>query len=1162
MPNEARLSSDTRRGGQEFLDRFRLSFANFQPTIDLCQAVSRNEKRTIVSGLAGSSASFLIAELAKTASRPALIITASPDEAVDLSDDLRILLGDRVAHYPARQILPFDFRPPQGEIIGQRLAALSMLTRAGNASEPPIIVAPLRAILEPTITRTSLEKRSLSLSIGDEYDMDLLIDHFADLGFRRVPLVEEVGDFARRGGVLDFFSPGFEAPVRVEFFGDEIESLRGFDVATQRTTETLRTVNLLPKREITLTQKELEYFLDRIPAADAELLQARYVNDPELPGLEWLSLLFGMPQGRMTDFLEHPAWTYVTDHRRLEEEFASILDEGRLLHGKLRDRFSSLPDPESYYLTWDTFESWLGNSPLIDSVPFKGSSRTVIPFDFKPQPTLSSRLDLLGKEIERFESDGYLYILTADYSGLAERLSDLLSNKAGIQITEQLPIVVADFTAGFASDDGRFALYTDHEIFQRHHRRIRKKRFREGVAIEDYHQLDPGNLVVHEDYGIARYLGLETLHIDNRRRDCLLLQFASTDKVYVPLEEFNRVGKYAGNEAAPPLTKLGGPQWEKLKAKAEKAVDAMAQELLGIYAKRYASKRPPLGDDSIFVKQLESSFPYEETTDQLKAIADVRADFSQDRPMDRLVCGDVGFGKTEVAIRAAFKMIDAGKQVALLVPTTILAQQHFETFSERLSPFGAKIAQLSRFVQPKDQKVVLSQLAAGQIDMVIGTHRLLSSDVKFRNLGLLIIDEEHRFGVRHKETIRSLRSSIDTMAMTATPIPRTLHMSLTGVRDLSLIATSPKDRLPIITEVVEFDPEIVRNAILREIDRGGQVFFVHNRVQTIESMYEYLKSIVPKAEIVIAHGQMHEKGMEEVMLAFMAGRFNILLTTTIIESGLDIPNANTIIINRADRFGLAQLYQLRGRVGRSSRRAYAYFLTPPTRMLTLDAMKRLRALEAHSNLGAGFALAMRDLEIRGAGNLLGKKQSGHIEEIGFELYTRMLEEKIAALKGEEIHRRSDLKLDIDLEMHLPDSYIPDSQQRVDIYRRLADAEKPEDVSLLREEVRDRFGKLPESSQNLFDVAALKIVSTAAKIAKVRVRDGRAGLQFVDGAKLTREMIAAIHRATTVPLEYSFTGATVLSANLTKLPLYEQIPHLASLIQALVASVPSVPLGVS
>ncbi len=747
--------------------------------------------------------------------------------------------------------------------------------------------------------------------------------------------------------------------------------------------------------------------------------------------------------------------------------------------------------------------------------------------------------------IGEFRVKGIRHLVAADNAGQAGRLGELIADK--VRDGSDVPIEVAPLKGGFVCDKYRLAILTDHQIFGRYFRRVRRKKFKEGVAIQNYTSLEKGDYVVHSEHGIARYVGLVTIEVGGHRHDCLHLQYSNGDKLYVPIEEFNCVSKYAGKDAAPKLSVLGGTAWEKIKARTKKAIADMAEELLKIYAERKTRPGCQFGPDTTWQRQLEASFPYEETPDQLKAINAIKMDMEKPQAMDRLVCGDVGYGKTEVAIRAAFKAVEAGKQVAVLVPTTILAQQHLTTFNERLKDFPLKVEMLSRFRTRKEQTAILEDLSKGKIEIIIGTHRLLSKDVDFKDLGLLIVDEEQRFGVKHKETIRKIKATVDTIAMTATPIPRTLHMSLTGVRDMSLINTSPKDRLPIITEIREFEPETVAEAILREIDRGGQIFFVHNRVQTIDAMYRYLKKLLPQVEIGIAHGQMHERSLEGIMLAFLAGRFNVLLSTTIIESGLDIPSVNTIIINRADRFGLAQLYQLRGRVGRSTRRAFAYLLTPTYRLLTDDARKRLRAIETHADLGSGFALAMKDLEIRGAGNILGPQQSGFIEEVGFDLYTKLLEEAVAELKGERVLGTPDTKLETDIEMMIPESYITINQQKVDVYQKIAGARTLDEIERIRDEVEDRFGRLPHATANLFEAAAVRISAWANEMIKVVFKKGKVELIFDGAKKFDRKQVEAWRQAVSFPMEFQLAESPKILIDLTSAPHTDRLNNLRGIL---------------
>jgi len=1116
---------------------------SYQPVIDLCDALSSGTSRLLtITGLSGSSEAFLVRSIAERLKLPVLIVTESSDQASDLYDDLTFLMGESaVGHFPARQILPYDFRAPVGEIMGRRISTLASLIDNSLS----VIVCPIRALLEPTITRDYLETSRIDLRQGKETDLDDLVNRLITLGFRRASVVEEVGDFALRGGLVDFFTPGSKTPVRVEFFGDEVDTIREFDVSSQRTIKKIKAVSLLPRREVPITQETLEEYMSILPDDDADYIRARYFNDPELPGLEWLSILFGMKQGSLLDHFNSDGIIFLEGQGALKAEADSIVDEAGVLYERLKRHITTLPTPDKYYHLPDKVFKETDRYKRIDKVPFRGGRKDIIDFACLPHPTFGSRLDLLINTTSEYDTKGIDYFIATDTEGQANRLDELIGERVGF---EKKPVIeVADLKGGFVCQRGKFAILTDHEIFGRYHRRIRKKRYKEGVAISDYSNLAKGDYVVHTAHGIARYLGLKTITVDNRSRDCLLLQYAENDRLYVPIEEFNQVSKYSGKDTAPTLTRLGGPGWEKLKKKTKKAIANMAADLIKLYAQRKTKSGYSFGEDTVWLKQLEASFAYEETPDQLKAIDDVKYDMVESKPMDRLICGDVGYGKTEVAVRAAFKAIEQGKQVAVLVPTTVLAQQHFHTFSERLKEFPVNIEMLSRFRSRKRQLEILEELAEGRIDLVIGTHRLFSKDVSFKDLGLLIVDEEHRFGVRHKERLRQLKTTVDTLSMSATPIPRTLQMSLMGVRDMSLIHTSPKDRLPIITEIVEFDPAIIATAILREIDRGGQVFFVHNRVQTIDSMYRYLKKIVPQAEIAVAHGQMHERSLEDIMLAFLARRYNVLLCSAIIESGLDIPTVNTMIINRADRFGLAQLYQLRGRVGRSATRAYAYLLTPPMKNLNADAVKRLRALEAHSDLGSGFALAMRDLEIRGAGTVLGARQSGFIEEIGFDLYNRLLEEAVAELKGEEIKRLPETKLELDMEVHLSDRYVPDRQQKVDIYRRIANARSLEDVDSIRDEVTDRFGKQPQSAVNLFDAAAVKIAAAMLEIEKVTLHEGIVNLFFKEGRQLLRAEVEAFRKATDQPLEFSLVGRAQVILDLSQVAETDRLPHLRGVL---------------
>ncbi len=1127
-------SPTTTNKSRSYLDGIIHRFSQSKPFSELLKRLDATTEQTVpITGLAGSSPALLLANLKISIKRPILVITGDMDSATNLYDDLCFLFNDSdVIHFPSRMTPPYEFRSPLAETTGQRLSTLSRLIN----NDFDIAITSISAIIEPTISRADFEQARLSIKTGDILEIDSLAEKLSAMGFHRVPLVEEVGDFAQRGGLIDFFSPGFDSPVRVEFFGDIIDTIRQFDVSNQRSTDRLENVTLLPRREVPITQENVEQYIERIPESDASLLRARYLNDPELPGLEWLAISFGIEQGSIFDYLPANTLFFTNNIALLKGAMDDVIKDSYRHYERIYGRMEKLPSIDEYFSNKTLTIERLEKSTGIELYPFKGAKTDIIDFQCREHPSIGSRLDLLGTAINSYLNDGFSFMIAADNPGQAGRLGELISEKLGITIP--IPVEVALLKGGFICRESKLAILTDHQIFGRYFRRTRRKKFKEGVAIQNYTSLTPGDHVVHADFGIARYAGLKTITIDGRPRDCLLLIYAEKGKLYVPIEEFNRVGKYSGKDSSPKLSVLGGNAWEKIKARTKKAIEDMASDLIKIYAERKSRPGFAFGADSTWMKQLEASFIYEETPDQLRAIDTIKSDMQKATPMDRLVCGDVGYGKTEVAIRAAFKAVEAGKQVAVLVPTTILAQQHLTTFMQRLAEFPVKIEMLSRFRSRKEQNEIVKQLGEGKIDIIIGTHRLLSQDVIFTDLGLLVIDEEQRFGVKHKETLRKLKATVDTVALTATPIPRTLNMSLMGARDMSLINTSPKDRQPIMTEICEFEPEIIQEAILREVDRGGQIFFVHNRVQTIEAIYRYLKKIVPQVEIAVAHGQMHERSLEGIMLAFLSGRFQVLLSTSIIESGLDIPSVNTIIINRADRFGLAQLYQLRGRVGRSAVRAHAYFLIPPYRLLTEDARKRLRAIEAHADLGSGFALAMKDLEIRGAGNILGSEQSGFIEEVGFDLYTKMLESAVAELKGEKVLGAPDTKFETDLELFIPERYINISQQKVEIYQKIASARTLQEIEDIRDDVEDRFGKPPDIVNNLFDAAAVRISAWALEVEKIKIRNSRVELQFKEQKKFERKEIESWRRAFDCPIEFSLYGMPIIKIDLS--PVGEKI----------------------
>lgn len=1058
-----------------------------------------------LTGTVGSLPPAILAKLYNETPRPTLVVLAEPEEASHWHDDLNHLIGaERVVRFHSWEILPYEFRHPGPESVGRRIEALWRCL----SSEPPLVVTHLRALLEPTLPPNELRSRLLEVRLGEEYELDKLASRLIGLGFRRVPLVEEVGTFSVRGGIVDLFSYSASEPFRIEFFGDTVESIRSFAVTTQRTTAKLDHCVVLPSREVITAGPTYENGWKASGLDDA--WRERIESDPDRPGMEWMAGRLAQERAGLFDYFDGRLAIWSHDRKRLEVSLQRFSEEAERFHARLAGHLPDPPAPSEVY-------------PALNS-PYASPRRTTrvwvhdlyVPGEADPRrcefgatspPSVAASVKRLSEELSNFARNGFDAVIACDNEGQRRRLSEMLEDLHG-----SVEFLYPALHSGFVLPPAEFAFLTEHEIFSRHKVRFRRRKFQEGLALSSYTQLKKNDVVVHVDHGIARFRGLESIMVEGRRRDCLLLLYQGDDKLFVPVEEFDRVQKYSGQETKPALSKLGGTAWEKTKRRAKQALLNMAEELIALYAKRKALPGYAFSENGEWMLQLESSFPFEETPDQEKAIAAVAADMSSSTPMDRLICGDVGYGKTEVAIRAAFRAVSDHKQVAVLVPTTILAQQHLATFRERLSEFPVTIETLSRFRTAKEQKRVVADLALGKVDIVIGTHRLFQKDIVFKDLGLLIIDEEQRFGVAHKEKLRRLRETVDTLALSATPIPRTLQMSLLGARDLSMITTSPRDRLPVQTEIRPFGPDVATEAILRELDRGGQVYFVHNRIQTIGTMSEFLSRLLPTVKIGVAHGEMPERELEAVMTRFYHGEYHVLLSTAIIESGLDIPSVNTIIIHRADRFGLAQLYQLRGRVGRSARQAYAYLLVPPSGGLSSTAKARLRAIEEHTALGSGFHLAMRDMEIRGAGNLLGQQQHGFIEEIGFDLYCRLLDEAVSEARGTVAAlTRTPVQIDVDGDRFLPDDYISDNQQRFEMYKRLAELHAPEAVDDLALELTDRFGSPPEPARRLLEMARARVWARRGNVTQASARGGQWNLVFGPAVAITRAQIEVWRR---------------------------------------------------
>ncbi len=1044
------------------------------------------EKRRAIEvlGLQGAAESYLLAQLLKDSDRLCVIVCADLEQARLLTTELRYFhpRAADIALLPHWEMNPYEPLSPHPELEAMRMACLSALSR----NRLKALVLPLRSLMQRVIPRPVLERVTVTLEVEEEYPRKQLLEALTQLGYQPVPLVEERGTFAVRGDIVDLFPADREQPVRLDFYGDFVERIRSFNPLSQRSDNNdLQQLTLIPARELIPYGPFLEnfsrHFKDRcdelgVPRTERDAIIAELREGILAPGRQFL-LPFNYGQlDPLQQYLDNPRYILI-DPPAIEQEIdlfqRSIRDgEAHMLaknQPHARREALYLPAEDLTFLSREPERLEISRLQIVQL----DEDRRRYHFNCHGHGQLKIRpggegdgLEALLAEIEQSRQNKRRCLIVCRQTTQAERLQELLGahglslpllpDSALDSLQPGRPALgLGSLDRGFSLPDENLTIVTEEDIFGRRSRRRKKSgRPKNRQWLSSLVDLQTGDFIVHADHGIGRYLGLQFLQLGNISGDFLHLEYADNDKLYLPIERIEKVQKYIGGEGhTPKLDKMGGQGWEKARLKARAAVEELARQLLEIYAKRELRQGFSFSAPDQMFREFEATFPHEETEDQYQAIVDTLNDMQSAKPMDRLICGDVGYGKTEVALRAAVKAVLDDKQVAVLVPTTVLARQHWESFHQRLTDFPIRVGMVSRFRTPAENRATLEATATGRVDILIGTHRLLQRDVRFKNLGLLIVDEEQRFGVSHKEKLKQLRAEVDILTLTATPIPRTLHMSLTGIRDLSVIETAPVDRLAIRTYVTRFEDELIRQAILRELGRGGQVYFVHNRVRTIGAMAEQLRRLVPEAKLAIGHGQMPEKQLEQVMLDFIDGKSNLLVASTIIENGLDIPRANTIIINRADCFGLSQLYQLRGRVGRSDRRAYAYLLIPGEAALTRDARERLRILQELTELGAGFRIASHDLELRGAGDLLGGKQSGTIAAIGFELYTELLEETIARLRGHEREDRIDPEIRLGISAYLPDGYLPDPNQRLQFYQRMAAAEEDEQLFDLVEELR-------------------------------------------------------------------------------------------------------------
>jgi transcription-repair coupling factor (superfamily II helicase) len=1022
--------------------------AQAHPTIDTLKDVTRlietaegfhplvaalkNGRGAVVDGAWGSSASLAAAALGLHVSGTLLIVIAHPRDLDAWADDLHSFAGTRPAVFPAWDHLP-DEDTVLDEVAGQRLRLLKALQ---SESPPRYVLTTIQALIQPVPDREQLTQGKRVLRVGETLDLDELTTWLLEHGYRRADAVELPGEFSRRGGIFDVYSPDAEAPYRLEFFGDEIESVRQFSPHTQRSLGSLDAAEL-----IGLMSK---------PRTSAEVFE----------------------KGHLTDYLALESWIVLAEPDDLEEAGKHYLER--------------VADPVGLFSVAGVFQQVLRYPSVTLSALPRASVEATCHLRVESVERFSGNIARVRDELDAAAAGDR--VLIACHNGAeCKRLGDVLAAGQLAQ-SDRLRLVTGRVRAGFRMVEPGVVVLGSQELFHRDEtRQVLPRRRLESRAIDSFLELAEGDLVVHVSHGIARYHGMQVLDHNGHAEEHLVLEFSGGVRLYVPASKIDLVQKYVGGSRTDPdLSKLGGTGWAKKKERVESAVLDLAAEMVDLQAVRAAQPGIAFPTDSEWQAEFEAAFPYEETPDQLTTLTEIRRDMQRGRPMDRLICGDVGYGKTELAIRAAFKAIDNGRQVAVLVPTTVLAEQHFRTFSQRLAEYPFVVEAISRFRSHDEQKQIVQRLAHGGIDIIIGTHRLVSADVKFHDLGLVIIDEEQRFGVEHKERLKKLRQTVDVLTMTATPIPRTLHLSLLGIRDISNLETPPADRLAVETRITRFDQQLIRHAITRELNREGQIYFVHNRVHNIQQIADKVRQIVPEARLVVAHGQMAEGELERAMLQFVRREADILVATTIIESGLDIPNANTIFINEADNYGLADLHQLRGRVGRWKHRAYAYLLLSADRAVTPTAARRLKAIEEFTELGAGFKIALRDLEIRGAGNILGTQQSGHIAAVGYELYCQLLENAVRHMKNEPVKTPLETTIDLPLPALLPRDYVPGQRLRIEVYRRLARVRRLERLEDFRNELRDRYGPLPEQAEWLLRQAELRLLAARWQIATVHL----------------------------------------------------------------------------
>ena len=1090
---------------------------------DLLKHIDSNVFPLNITGISGAQKAHAIFGLQQIAGRPCVVLTHNQLEAQTLTEDLSCFLPEITVNYPAKEVIFYDVDAMSRDITTKRLNVLERLLR----NQETVIVTTFETLMQKLPEPEFFKEASFTLNISDEIKIENLVKKFILGGYERVDIVDGRGQFAVRGGIVDFYPFSEQSGYRVELFGDSVDSIRRFDVSTQRSIEVIEQIAVFPVTEVIFNKENAAITAEKIEKEFKQYIKQDSLGKEQITNLE-NTISHDIEQLKETGTLNnidryfgqfYSKWSTLLDF--LHENYLIILDEpsksfqrGRNVYFEFTETYKTLLEkgkvlPESHKTVLDpdgAIELLKGkNFITLTTLTTKDNFVYKKSFDLSGREIVGvSNVDLLFQQVKQWKDAEYKVVLLAGNRMTAQRVSREFTDK-GLECiyfdqlgqvdikSKQVVITHGNLSGGFEYTLLKYAVVSDKTLFGEDKKTKRNSKKKSNIEFTD---LNIGDYVVHQAHGVGQYISVDQLIVEGVKRDYLKIRYTNDDMLYIPTTQLELIQKYIGSEGkAPKLNKMGGTDWIKTKKRVRESLMSIARDLLVIYAQREAGRGFAFSEDMVWQKQFEEQFPYQETEDQLKCIEEIKKDMQDIRPMDRLLCGDVGFGKTEVAIRAAFKAVMEGKQVAYLVPTTILAQQHYNTFKQRMRDFPVKIEMLSRFRTMAQQKKTLKDLKIGAVDILIGTHRIIQKDIAFIDLGLLIIDEEQRFGVEHKEKIKSLRSNVDVLTLTATPIPRTLHMAMVGIRDMSVIYEPPEDRHAVQTFVMEYDKEVIRDAIIRELNRKGQVFYLSNRVKSIQKVAAEVQAIVPQASLVVAHGQMDEKELEDIMIGFTEGKWDVLVCTTIIESGLDIPNANTIIIEDADRMGLSQLYQLRGRVGRSNRLAYAYVTYRKDKILTEEAEKRLKAIRDFTEFGSGFKIAMRDLEIRGAGNLIGAEQHGHMEAVGYDTYCRLLDEAVRELKGEDIKENVNTQIDINISAFIEDNYIPNENQKIEMYKKIASASDQRDIEEIQDELIDRYGDIPKEVYNLISIAEIKMLAKSIGLDLVSDKTGVVVLQY-------------------------------------------------------------------